>query len=944
MRKLAAFVLPLVICACAGQAVQVKGVTVSFEPYDGSPAIPARFDSSSEPTTPLPEVRMAYQKHILGNGLTLILHEDHKAPVVAINVWYHVGSKDERPGRTGFAHLFEHLMFNGSEHHNDEFFRPLEAIGATKMNGTTWYDRTNYFQNVPVNALDMTLWLESDRMGHLLGVIDQLRLDEQREVVLNEKRQGENEPYGKVEDLVAAATYPAGHPYSWTTIGSEADLKAAALADVKQWFRDHYGAANAVLVVAGDINPAEVKAKVEKYFGDIAPGPAQKRHGEWVAKMSGEKRATLQDRVPQVRLYKVWNIPGYCADDNNRLGLAAAVLADGKNSRLYQRLVYREQTATSVDIGIGPFEIGSQFALDVMVKPGGDIRAVEKAVDEELRRFLDEGPTADELSRVKTKVFAGEVRGLERLDGFGGKSAKLAEYQVYCGTPDRYFELLEGIKTATTAEIREAAKAWLSDGVFVLDVEPIPEFTASKTGADRSKLPSAGAPPALKLPPLQRDQLSNGLKIVLAERHEAPVVQMSLMADAGFAADQGIKAGTAKLTMDMLDEGTRELDALTIARRQEELGAVISAGSTLDTSAVGLNTLTTQLEPGLDLYAEVLLNPSFPANELERLRKLQLAAIQQEKAQPRGIATRLYPKLIYGEGHAYANPRSGLGYEDSVKAITVEDLRGFHQRWFRPDNATLLIVGDTTLAQVKPLLEKRLGNWGAPSVAKPTKNIAAVGLPAQTRVFLINKTGAEQTLLLAAHVAPPKSDPDDLAMLTVVTALGGNFVSRLNMNLREEKHWSYGAYAGLSDARGPRPFVAYAPVQTDKTAESIREMQRELSELVGKRPLSATELSFAKNSLVLSLPGENETVGELGRSYATILTYGLPDSYWNDYVTQVSGLSAGPVEAAARKLVQPQALTWVIVGDLSKIETPVRALGLGNIQVLDTDGKIQAPP
>ncbi len=939
MKKVAAFILPVVICACAGQNVQVKGVTVSFEPYDGSPATPARFVTDPEPATSLPEVRIAYQKHILGNGLTLILHEDHKSPVVAVNLWYHVGSKDERPGRTGFAHLFEHLMFNGSEHHNDEFFRPLEAIGATKMNGTTWYDRTNYFQNVPVNALDMTLWLESDRMGHLLGVIDQARLDEQREVVLNEKRQGENEPYGKVDDLIAAATYPAGHPYSWTTIGSYEDLRAATLPDVKDWFRERYGAANAVLVVAGDINPAEVRAKVEKYFGDIAPGPAQKRHGEWVAKMAGEKRATLQDRVPQARLYKIWNIPGHCSDDNNRLGIAAAVLADGKNSRLYQRLVYREQTATSVDVSIGPFEIGSQFALDVMVKPGGDIRAVEKAVDEELRRFLDEGPTADELARVKTKIFAGEVRGLERLDGFSGKSAKLAEYQVYCGTPERYFQLLEGIKVANATEVRETAKAWLSDGVFVLDVEPIPEFTAAKTGADRSALPTAGAPPVLQLPPLQRDQLSNGLKIVLAERHEAPVVQMSLMADAGYAADQGIKPGTAKLAMDMLDEGTRDLDSLAISRRQEELGATISAGSTLDTSAVGLNTLTAKLEPSLELYAEVLLNPSFPPHELERLRKLQLAAIQQEKAQPRGIATRLYPKLIYGEGHAYANPRSGLGYEETVKAITVEDLRNFHQRWFRPDNATLLIVGDTTLAQIKPLLEKRLGGWRAPAAEKSAKNLAAVDLPAQPRVFLINKTGAEQTLLMAAHLAPPKSDPDDLAMQTVVTALGGNFVSRLNMNLREEKRWSYGAFSSLSDARGPRPFVAYAPVQADKTVESIREMRRELSELIGQRPLTAAELSFAKNSLVLSLPGENETVSELGRSYATLLTYGLPDSYWNDYVTEVSGLGAATIAGAARKLVQPQALTWIIVGDLSKIEAPVRALGIGAVQVLDTDGK-----
>ena len=514
---------------------------------------------------------------------------------------------------------------------------------------------------------------------------------------------------------------------------------------------------------------------------------------------------------------------------------------------------------------------------------------------------------------------------------------------MYCGTPDRYFTQLDEVKTATTAQVRDVAKAWLSDGVFVLDVEPLPEYTTSKTGADRKQLPKLGTPPALKLPALQRDTLSNGLKIALAERHEAPVVQFSLIADAGFAADQNIKAGTARLTLDMMDEGAGTMDALAIARRAEELGAGLSAGSNLDVSSVGLNALTTNLEPSLALYADVLLRPTFPEKELERLRKLQLAGIQQEKAQARGIAARIYPKLIYGEGHAYANPRSGSGYEETVKAITAADLRAFHQTWLRPDTSTLLIVGDTTLAQIKPLLEKQLGGWKAPAEAKPVKNLAAVALPEKPRVFLVNKTGAEQTLLLAAHVAPPKSDPDDLAMQAAVTALGGNFVSRLNMNLREDKHWSYGAGAGLSDARGPRPFSIYASVQTDKTAESLREMQREVSELIGKRPMSLDELEFSKNSLVLSLPGENETTGEVAKSFGAVLSFGLSDGYWNDYVTQVNALTQPTVDAAAKRLVQPQALTWIVVGDLAKIEEKVRTLKLCDIKKLDTNGNAVLP-
>src|SRR6186713_2299764 len=301
---------------------------------------------------PLPSVDIPYEKFVLANGLTLIVHEDHKAPVVAVNIWYHVGSKDERPGRTGFAHLFEHLMFNGSENYKDDWFKVMEASGATKLNGTTWFDRTNYFQNVPTSALDLTLWMESDRMGHLLGAIDQKVLDEQRGVVQNEKRQRTNAPYGKVDELITTSTYPAGHPYSWETIGSMEDLNAASLDDVKEWFRTYYGAANATLVVAGDITVAEAKAKVEKYFGDIPSGPVIKRQQDWVAKMSGTRRAMLQDNVPQARIYKVWNIPGYRNRDFTLMDMAGDLLAGGKNSRLYKRLVYTDRTATGVTAGI----------------------------------------------------------------------------------------------------------------------------------------------------------------------------------------------------------------------------------------------------------------------------------------------------------------------------------------------------------------------------------------------------------------------------------------------------------------------------------------------------------------------------------------------------------------------------------------------------------------
>jgi zinc protease len=825
----------------------------------------------------LSDIDIPYERFVLPNGLTVVVHEDHKAPIVAVNVWYHVGSKDERPGRTGFAHLFEHLMFNGSENFNDEFFRPLEPAGATKMNGTTWLDRTNYYQNVPVSALDLTLWLESDRMGHLAGAIDQKKLDEQRGVVQNEKRQGENQPYGKVDELIATSTYPAGHPYSWETIGSMEDLNAASLEDVKEWFRSYYGAANAIIVLAGDITPAEAKKKVELYFGDIPSGPVIKRQQAWVAKMSGEKRAMLQDRVPQARLYKTWNIPGYNTRDFAMLDLASDLLGSGKNSRLYKRLVYKDQIATSVQVGVGPFEIGSQFQVTVTVKPGGDIRAVEQVLDEELAGFLRTGPTAAELERVRTSAYASFVRGLERIDGSGGKSYILAQSLVFGGSPDFYKQQLRWAQEATPKDIQNAAKQWLSDGVFVLDVQPTPEYKVASTGADRSKLPAVGTPPDLKLPPLQRATLSNGLKVVLAERHNAPVVDMTLIVDAGYAADSlaiggRALAGTAKLAINMLDEGTKKRNSLQIAERAELLGARLGAGSSLDTSFISVNAITNKLADSIELFSDVLINATFPQADFDRLKAQSLAAIQQEKTQPQGIAMRLFPALIYGQGHAYSNPFSGNGSAETVAALTRADLEAFHHRWLRPDNATLLVVGDTTLDTVKPLLEKYLAAWKAPAEALPKKNLATVAAQTRQRVFLINRTGAEQTLILGGYAGAPRSDPDYIALETLNTILGGGFVSRLNMNLREDKHWAYGAGSGLSAAEGQGPFFVRAPVQTDKTSESIEEMVKELRDILGARPPTDAEIKFARDSLVLQLPGSNETSSEVAGSFADIIT------------------------------------------------------------------------
>ncbi len=883
------------------------------------------------------EIDIPYQKFVLDNGLTVIIHEDHKAPIVAVNIWYHVGSKNEKPGKTGFAHLFEHLMFNGSENYNDDYFKPLEKVGATDLNGTTSEDRTNYFENVPVSAFDLALWMESDRMGHLIGAIDTAKLNEQRGVVQNEKRQYENEPYAVVEELIAKNCFPAGHPYSWTVIGSMEDLDAASLEDVHEWFKTYYGAANAVISIAGDVDTKAALEKVKQYFGDVPSGPPVAKHRAFVAKRTGTIRQTVEDRVPQARIYKVWNVAPWGTTCADYLDLVSDVLASGKTSRLYKRLVYEDQIATDVAAYIDKREIAGLFYIQATAKPGEDLKKVEKALDEELKKFLAEGPTETELKRVKTQFLSNFVRGIERIGGFGGKSDILATNEVFGGSPDYYKTTLKHVNEATAQNLLETAKRWLSDGVYILEVHPFPQYQSAASTADRSKLPEIGAAPEVKFPKLQRATLSNGLKIILAERHAVPVVNFNLLIDAGYAADQFGLPGTASLAMNMLDEGTKTRDALQISEELALLGASLGSGSNLDVSTVYLSALKDNLDASLNIFADVILNPSFPDKEFTRLQKQQLARIKQEKASPFQMALRVFPHYLYGEGHAYGNSFTGSGTEESVTKLTTKELVKFHQDWFKPNNATLIVVGDVKLSEITPRLEKLFANWKQGSVQK--KNIRTVEQQPKASVYLIDKPGAPQSVILAGHIAPPKADPDDIAMNMMNTILGGSFTSRINMNLREDKHWSYGAGSVIVGAKGQRMFIAYTAIQGDKTKESVAEIKKELTDILGARPATQEELDKVLQNEILGLPGSWETIGAVGGSISEIVMYGLPDNYYETYPDKIRNLKLTDISKAAKKLLRPEQVVWVVVGDRAKVEPTLKELGFGEVKLIDTDGK-----
>ena len=920
MKKL---VLPLLLGVSAFAALPAYAATPSANPG----AKPTVFDRKA--------YAISHKKFVLPNGLTLLVHTDKSVPVVGVNMWYHVGSRNEKRGKTGFAHLFEHFFFNGSENYPHGFREAMDDLGANNRNGTTNTDRTNFFEDVPVSALERTLFLESDRMGFLGNYISKEMLERERGVVQNEKRQGENQPYGRVRLEVSAKMYPYSHPYSWSTIGSMEDLQAASLDDIKEWYRTYYGPNNAVISLAGDITPERAYELVNKYFGAIPPGPPLPRTEQWIPQLDRNIRDEMQDHVPQVRIYRSWHVSSWRDADTQRLNLLAAVLAGSKSARLDRRLVYDKGLATNVSAYVNDAELGGTFNLIATVKPGADPLEVEREMDRVLAELLDKGPTSAELQRVKTRELADFSRSLERVGGFGGRSDVLAESMTYGGKPDAYLDRLELFATSTPAEVKLAANRWLRAHHYTMTVNPSPKLAAVKSTLDRKQLPALGEAPDVAFPALQRAQLTNGLKVVLLERHSAPIVNVALAVDAGAASDTTAKAGAASLALDLLDKGSKTRDAFVLNDALENLGARLSTATTQDLSLVRLQGTSANLAPSLLLMADAALAPSFPQDQFTLSKGRRLAQIGQEKANPNSLALRLVPALLYGQEHAYGKPATG--FEGSVQGITRDDLAAWHAAWFKPGSATIVVTGDTTMARLLPALEASFGRWQGGSA--PSKQMATVPATAGKRLILVDKPDAPQSTIVATHVAHTYGQPEDLAMEPVMANFGGIATSRLNRNLRLDKHWSYGTSARLSEVRGQRPFIVVAPVQTDKTIEAMREVQKELRGVAGERPLVGTEYDSIMRNMTARLPGRFATLDALESAALSTVNQGLADDYWNRYAANVRALTPAQLGGASSKFIKPDEVVWMVIGDLRKIEAGVRSLGWGAVSVVDVDGK-----
>ena len=880
----------------------------------------------------LPEIK--YESFKLDNGLTVIVHEDKKVPMVAVNVWYHVGSKNEKLGKTGFAHLFEHLMFNGTENYNNEYFEPFEKIGSTDQNGTTNSDRTNYFQNVPTNALDLALWMESDRMGHLLGVVDQEKLDEQRGVVQNEKRQGENQPYGKAFTRISESAFPKGHPYSWSTIGSMDDLDAASLEDVQDWFKTYYGPNNAVLALAGDIDLETAKLKVAKYFADIPSGPPLIKPEKWIAKRSEEKREVMFDDVPQARIYKIWNVPERDTEAAAHFDLASSVLVGGKNSPLYKELVYEQQIATSVSSFYYDREIAGMFFIVADVVAGVDPATVEAAMDVVMAEFTKRGPNPKLLKAEKTKILAGFIRGIQRIGGFGGKSDLLATCQTYTGNPGCYQKNAAYLDAVTPSKMKATFAKWIDDTPYVLTILPTDKYSVSEIDLDRSAgIPFPTEKVEFQFPTLQTATLSNGAKVVLAQRKGVPLVEMNFQFNFGYAQENNDELGYTNFMMGMLNEGTKKYSSLEFDEVLDSLGSNLGFGSGLDTSVATLSSLKANLSQTLDLAKEALINPTFPEKEIERIKKETLAGIIQEENRPASIAYRNIGKLLYGDNHPYGKPLTGSGISETISSITRANIMDVHSRAINSAHLTFAVAGDIEMEELVDLLESKFGDWSANSDSG-LKALTTVELPENRTIYLIDKPNAQQSYIVAGQLLPPSATDEEIEIDYMNYAIGGSFTARLNMNLREDKSWSYGVRTRLGAAKGQRAMLVTAPVQTDKTSESMAEIVKEYSDYLSTKPITQDELAKGKASKTLRLPGQFETLGALKGGVSGIVTYDRDLDYLDQLPALLDEPSLTQVQAKAQKYIKPNQWTWLIVGDLSKIEEPIRALDLGAVKVI----------
>jgi zinc protease len=905
----------------------------------------------------LPEIK--YEKYILPNGLVVLTHEDHRLPLVAVDLWYHVGPLNEKAGRTGFAHLFEHMMFEGSEHVGEKaHIKFVQGAGATDVNGTTNFDRTNYFETMPSNQLELALWLESDRMGFLLEGLDRVKLTNQRDVVRNERRQGEGRPYAGASEMVYHLLFPQGHPYYGNVIGSHADIEAARINDVREFHQQFYTPNNASIAIAGDFKPAELKALLTKYFGPIPAGPKVEEVTTTTTPtpaITEQKRAEVTDTVKLDQVNIAFLSPSAYTPGDAAAQMAGYILGQSSASRLYEALVHKREMAQSAFCYDRPLKLTGVFYCSLTAKPGVKLADLEAAFWEEVAKIQKDGPTQQELDSARTSNLTGTISGLQRLGGFGGIADSLNEYNQYTGDPGYLTKNLQRYQDLKVGDIKDAATKYLNKNQAVVvtcvpgkkvvdDVPRSPENTDAEAKLTapyapdfeeqqnwRKAPPKAGPEGSFHLPVPTTFSLQNGLKVYVVRDPALPILTANVVSRAGGEANPTGKPGLADFTASMLSEGTATRTATQIAEDAEKLGTSIGVNAGMDSANSGVTVLTSNSAGALDLLADVLEHPAFHPEDLERIRKQRMVRIQQESDSVNSIGNRVGLKMLYGD-QPYGFPTSGTF--DSIKSLSREDLQSFWSGHYGPKDSALILVGDITEAEAKKLAEAHFGKWtgSADSLSGEVKLPPAPAAPS-LKIVVADKPGSPQTALVAFGLGVPRSIPELEALQLMNYTLGASFGSRINMNLREEHGYTYGARSGYSLYREGGPFTAGGLVKTDVTAAATKELMIELRRIQTEPP-TVEELKMARESSIQSIPGQFETTAATAGATSWLFIYNRPLDYYAKMPERYAAVTPEAVEQAAKTLVHPEQLLIVEAGDKAKIDASLKEL---NIPIVYTD-------
>jgi len=884
--------------------------------------------------SPADRFHLNVARRVLANGLTVLAYEDHRLPQVAVNVWYHVGSKDEAPGKTGFAHLFEHMMFQGSEHYPEDFFRPLEAVGA-RLNGSTAEDRTNYWEVVPSEYLERALWLESDRMGWLLSALDQPKLDNQREVVKNERRQTmENEPYGVGEEPLLEALFPQGHPYRHSIIGSMEDLDRASLEDVHGFFRSYYTPRNASLCVAGAIAPEEALALAERYFGAIPEGPVVSPVQPWVPSLARPVRLTVDDQVQLPRLTVAWPTAPQHTPDDAALSVLAWVLIWGKDSRLVRRLQVESDLAQAVTGYQGSGEVCGTFSLLLTAQPGVALESLETATWRELGRLADEGPSAAEVAAAVAGLKARVVKRLQTVGGFGGIADVLNHYQTFLGEPDRLAWDIARYETVTPEAVRDVARRTLDPGRYAA-VTVVPRRPKVVSAVDRAAMPGPGTSGRFDLGTPERFALSCGASLWVLPRRELPYVTLEAAVRAGAGYDPAGLSGLGDLTADLLDEGAAGCDALGIARRLKSLATALSTDTGREAATFSMGLLSEHFEAGAGLLTDILLKPTLAEADLARLKKRHLADLARDLDDVSELGGRALRALLFGGESPFGRPVQGV--PSTFRAVGLGEVGQFYREHYSPSRALFTVVGDVDPERARAVFEAALAGWTGVerAPASPPEPIFT-GTPG---LYLAHKPSAPQTFLALGVPGLSRIDPDYAAFTVFNEALGGQFTSRINMNLREEKGYTYGARSYLAPQRGVQPWVVVTAVQADRTAESLSEIRREVAEILGTRPLAPSEFEDARANWVLRFPQSFETQQQVCDAFVGLWALGLPHDFHTALLESVRSLTLEHVRAAGARVLSEVAPVVVAVGDRDLLTPALSGAGMGEVRPVVVPGQ-----